>query len=1050
MKIKKVIIDGFRAYENAENGTFDFSMDSGDCADFVAIFAPNGFGKTSFYDAVEYALTENISRFVRDGHRIDYDSKSRTQVQRKRKQYILRNHSISDSTVARVQVTLDISGKEKLVEKSVPKPKAGSRDFHFKKRTVEDNFSGLADVFLSQESIDAFLREEKAEARYLRFMSNFGDSDEVYRSNLSILKRELESSLEETRAAISQMREIAERPISLDVFSNINQSIASLGTNDSAVRPIDGSFNAEQELSLRSEISKRLYELNLSDEHDVKDIAGLTHLVAACPTFVTALKQKETASHLIAEIEENRLEFKKFENARQSAKASKEKLGADRKEKAELANLSLHVPEFELAIRRRSQIVKSKATHLKTLNIAQVNLAALEHRESECKKRINEIDAAIQRLLDSQKSSTAAFAKIEVEEDRVKNHEVELGQTQKYIDALVITLQHNREQFEKVRTLSVTRDLLDSQDLTLIASLEFSPIELRAALVELNAKEVIAKDRAKLLESAKLQSGKLTQFVDLGRTLVNELKAPHCPLCSHNHGSLQKLLDAVLDNKNLSKHEDEALRQSQDAELSVEISSRRVMELVQQAENSKLKRVDELRQLINKNELELSVRRATRKEIENKLSVARQDIEDLKRTTLNLPLVLFSEKIASEITQKQLSKEAEFLDLARTKTELKEIQSRQKVLLQEVETGQAELDIIEGDERFARIVSFCQKHQIDFDLVRESIDTQYNEISARLHSLQEKIKNELTFISDLVAKQPYLANWNSDEALASKTRAQQDSLSADAVIVPFITRLKLHIHDFDEARLDENLAERITEALNLINKKRDTNASKLQNYSILERQLDDVRPFVESLQAQENIKALDLERQEKEALESILQSEYYNATTELNKKIKKFFYPDLINSIYRRIDPHPDFKKVEFACDFENERPTLEVFVADQDGDLISPNLYFSAAQVNILSLSIFLARALHAKEGESEIGCIFIDDPIHSMDSINVLSTIDLLRSLSLKFKRQIILSTHDKNFFELLQRKLPSEQCKAKFLELETFGKVVPSKTFTDGFVA
>ena len=318
MKIKKVIIDGFRAYENAQNGTFDFSINSNECADFVAIFAPNGFGKTSFYDAVEYALTENISRFVRDGHRTDYDSKSRTQLQRKRKQYILRNHSISDSDVAKVQVTLDIRGEEKVLEKEVPKPKAGNRDFHFKKRSA-DGSSGLADVFLSQEAIDAFLREEKAEARYLRFMSNFGDSDEIYRANLSTLKRELESSLEETRSAISHLREIAERPINLDIFSNINQSIALLGDGDSVIRPIDGSFNAEQELSLRSAISKRLYELNLSDEHDEKDVAVLTQMVAACPTFMAASRQKGLASRSMAEIEENHIKF------RQLAGASKRK-----------------------------------------------------------------------------------------------------------------------------------------------------------------------------------------------------------------------------------------------------------------------------------------------------------------------------------------------------------------------------------------------------------------------------------------------------------------------------------------------------------------------------------------------------------------------------------------------------------------------------------------------------------------------------------------------------------------------------------------------------
>lgn len=1046
MKIKKVIIDGFRAYEKAQNGTFDFSMDSSECADFVAIFAPNGFGKTSFYDAVEYALTENISRFVRDGHRTEYDSKSRTQLQRKRKQYILRNHALPDSAIARVQVTLDIGGKERVVEKEVPKPKAGSRDFHFKKRSAEGSCSGLADVFLSQEAIDAFLREEKAEARYLRFMSAFGDSDEIYRANLSTLKRELESSLEETRAAISQVREIADRPINLDIFSNINQSIASLGDGDSFISSVDGSFNAEQELSLRSAIAKRLYELNLSDEHDEKNVAALTQLVAACPTFMTALKQKRIASDLLAELEANRVKFGELEDARRSAKDFEETLSGVKKEKAELADLSMQVPTFELAIQRRGRIIEGQATHIKALNELRVDLASLEQRESECKRKIDEIDAVIQSLLDSQKNSTAAFSQIEAKQELVRKREAELTQTQKYVDALTITVQHNREQFEKVHALSVGRDSADSEDLKLIASDEFSPIELRAALVEYNAKAAIVKDRAKSLEAAKLQRGNFAQFVDLGRTLVNELKTSQCPLCSHDHGKLQNLLDAIFDNKNLSHHEDEALRQSQDADLALQISDRRLMELLQKAENSKLKRVAELRQLISKDELELSTRRTTLRGISNDLSAALQEIGDLKRATLNLTPVLFSEKISSEIIERKLNKDAEFVDLAQTKLKLEEIRSRHKALLQEVEAGHAELGIIEDDDRFKQIAAFCQKHQIDFDSARESIEAKLAEITSQVHSLRESISKAFAFISDLTTKKPHLITWNSDEAQANKTRAQQDSLNADAVIVPYITNLKLHIQNFEETRLEEDLVGQISEALNEIGKKRQVNANKRQNYSILERQLDDVRPFVESLQAQEKLKGLELERQEKEALESILQSEYHNTTTELNKKIKNFFYPDLINLIYRRIDPHPDFKKVEFTCNFESEPPALEVFVADKDGDLISPNLYFSAAQVNILSLSIFLARALHAKDGESEIGCIFIDDPIHSMDSINVLSTIDLLRSLSLKFKRQIILSTHDRNFFELLQRKLPSEQCKAKFLEMETFGKVVPLKTIAD----
>jgi exonuclease SbcC len=127
--------------------------------------------------------------------------------------------------------------------------------------------------------------------------------------------------------------------------------------------------------------------------------------------------------------------------------------------------------------------------------------------------------------------------------------------------------------------------------------------------------------------------------------------------------------------------------------------------------------------------------------------------------------------------------------------------------------------------------------------------------------------------------------------------------------------------------------------------------------------------------------------------------------------------------------------EIPFKANFDAENPRLDVFVRNKNNEeALIPNLYFSTAQINILSLSIFLASALNSKEYQ----CIFIDDPIQSMDSINVLSTIDLLRSIVLNKKKQIILSTHDENFHKLLKKKMPPNLFKSKFLELEGFGKV------------
>jgi len=106
------------------------------------------------------------------------------------------------------------------------------------------------------------------------------------------------------------------------------------------------------------------------------------------------------------------------------------------------------------------------------------------------------------------------------------------------------------------------------------------------------------------------------------------------------------------------------------------------------------------------------------------------------------------------------------------------------------------------------------------------------------------------------------------------------------------------------------------------------------------------------------------------------------------------------------------------------------------DTDKVNPVLFLSAGQLSVLSLSIFLAKAFEL--GSETISTIFMDDPIQNLSDINVLSFIDLLRTLIAKHDKQIVLSTHDEKFFRLLQNKLPEEYCNSKYLEFESEGKL------------
>ncbi len=62
-------------------------------------------------------------------------------------------------------------------------------------------------------------------------------------------------------------------------------------------------------------------------------------------------------------------------------------------------------------------------------------------------------------------------------------------------------------------------------------------------------------------------------------------------------------------------------------------------------------------------------------------------------------------------------------------------------------------------------------------------------------------------------------------------------------------------------------------------------------------------------------------------------------------------------------------------------------------------------------------------------------------MDSINILSFIDLFRGIITSLGKQLIVSTHEENFHLLLQKKIPKEFYMSKFIEFETFGRLKAS---------
>jgi predicted ATPase len=80
------------------------------------------------------------------------------------------------------------------------------------------------------------------------------------------------------------------------------------------------------------------------------------------------------------------------------------------------------------------------------------------------------------------------------------------------------------------------------------------------------------------------------------------------------------------------------------------------------------------------------------------------------------------------------------------------------------------------------------------------------------------------------------------------------------------------------------------------------------------------------------------------------------------------------------------------------------------------PSMVLSSSQLNVLAVSTFLSLNLAIETLPLQV--VAMDDPLQSLDTVNLLGLADLLRRV--RASRQVIVSTHDERLADLLVRKL------------------------------
>lgn len=1038
MKIKKVEIEGFRAYKYKKDGIFDFTLSDGTPSNFVALYAPNGFGKSSFYDAVEWALTNNIERYLGDHSKKNNEIAARSTKLSHIPLKILRNKDIPDNIPTKVKV-ITTRGD---FQKKLKKLRSNSIDLDFsvaKNKRIKEGGS-FRKIILSQDGIDRFLKEAKPQERYDLFMQYFGGEDEALRKEITALLTENGIVIDTLKKQKSDVQNQLKSPVDTDVFEKFNSLAYDLNQEGESIPLITESFDQKTEYKLLGSIVERKHELSVSlaaERQRTTSLQEQTHRLEEFRNNISILSEQEKRLNLINKGITRAEQYEKLSTIHVSSIKDWNKLTT---EVTELDSIEKLIPAFQTEESEYKRAAIEREVLLNQKTDLERKFLSVHTEAKQYQKKIAETDQKLLTLKSISDNSPSIFSEIAAHQESLLKLQFNLQEKSSMITLAKSEINRTTEDLTKLSEINFSSENIFSQDSSLLGLSTDRLENVYSAQQELLLLQKNDSQIRNAQASITRKKDAIEHIVNQGLVYLAEWPSDTCPLCRTKHPSPDELAFVIKNNDLLT----EAARLSAVQLEQIAARSTLLQRTIDAALTEAKKKVsDNIIELKTKLSQKSSLIQLVEKDIHS-LSIVitntQQTISALQLKIWNLEpknLYIHIEAERSNLSNVRNS-QADLLISANTKLESIERQKLQCV--NKIEELERLLKNFNAKESYSKVVNFASKElQRDHSKLQEYCSAKRAQLERDIKECSARIKKVTEQCQKLQQKMLDDGNWLEYQQLISQRDEVLNTINNTKLIIDyFLDKVRTLIPNNIEINPSE-ISRAIQLAIEESASKLAHISGKLEKIDLLTAQFEAFKIYLRCVDLHKEIDAIDLTIAEHENVQSKLTSERDLIFTALSERIKSFFFTDLINSIYSKIDPHPSFKKVEFKPDFDGAQPGLNIILKDKNGDLISPMLYFSAAQLNILSLSVFLANALHAKDDKGEpLDVILIDDPIQSMDSINVLAVIDLFRNISLRFNKQIIISTHDENFFDLLQLKIPSEVLGSKFLQLESYGVV------------
>lgn len=1035
-KICGITIQGFRGYDSKQ--VFDLTTAAGQPASLIVLYAPNGFGKTSFFDAVEWALTGKIKRFA-DNAVI----KKSAERQRGR---ILHNY---DNDQASGSVEIEFAGDLTLTRTTkLSNPGLEQWDYNDGKLTDKSNLlpKGKKNVattvsILTQESGDQAICFTTPAGRF-DALKSFWDTDNdtnIYKSILGVHKAASEKREALTTEIAHLERLLAEELHESGIGPRMNSLIMAynelaldeLEVFELPIEPLDLNSRHESAIRLKNKAAEDLVFLQDKREKINVLFAGYaTHTGKI--SYLSALTENYNQVTVRLQAVELLAEHRgKLEQLRKKLAAENHTLAQKYTLKSVAEDFLLIEEDIQQLVSYSGQATTMLQTERQLLASLRASTLKLTVRRRDLKSDEDDREAAIGDLTQTAEAYRSFTAKIAFYTAR---HEV----------ARQLVARRSAVYEEHLRAVAALQDFVDldraaleQADLLAPAILASQLLEVKLALAHVREAELLVQQAETANARAQDLQQTLTGLLQLGQHFVAETEASACPLCATPFADYAALHATITAQLGVDKDAATAANQLLTTKQDLALVTQRFTVRLEDFNAASQRMAQQVREHLLVHRRKLSASETLSYYYQNMLDFATRQVREVEA--------------AMGVEPGNLSIEILEQMLATKRAELRTAQRYSQNVAQQVVDKQRQQDELSA--------SLLQKEQALEQTQRQITQARSSYLYQQALALLDEAdpqSRELADLDVLIAAVESTINALEADILSVRAAIAQLIPQAEALSAAKLTNelreiehqrtgvsneITAYLEMFASLHLAENLdfllalhteQQAIEETVLLLAQQQELLAGLIAAAELTHSHLENAK----NLQQKRTQLAKVLSKIEQ------LDDAKQQAIAYIKAKIAVHFDEDLINELYQKIEPHPTLKHIKFVPELEGNKPGLDILVSDTVNGLDrAPVVYFSAAQVNILSLSIFLAKALQDKA--AVVNTIFLDDPIQFLDSINMLSFIDLVRIIisSKELDRQIVISTHDENFFKLLQKKIDPSYYDAKFIELATFGKVKPA---------